>query len=308
MKRLQDPIDIVYVWADFKDMKWCKKREKYRKKFFGTKEKISLSKNSMNELKFSLRSVERNFKNLNKVFVVTDNQVPEWLELNNSKIEIVDHKQIIPEIFLPTFNPVVIESFIHKIPGLSENFLYMNDDFFINKKIDLSFFFDKKKIHPVLGRWIIPKNNTDNRHLQTVKKTCDILDLAYGSKIRLTLAHRPQPLRVDLMIKYEKRYQDELQKMRVKRFRNCNNICFHNYLVSFSSYYENYARFHFLWEKDMFYWTNDLKSNYKKFKRFRRQKMFCIQEDRSIELNENAIIQFNNLMEDLYPRKSSFEK
>ena len=54
--------------------------------------------------------------------------MPSWLD--TTKVRIITHEQIIPRKFLPTFNSSVIELFLHKIPGLSEHFIYVNDDFY----------------------------------------------------------------------------------------------------------------------------------------------------------------------------------
>lgn len=48
-------------------------------------------------------------------------------------IKYVFHDQFIPKKYLPTFSSTVIETFLHYIPGLSENFIYMNDDVYINR-------------------------------------------------------------------------------------------------------------------------------------------------------------------------------
>uniref|UniRef100_A0A7S3VHJ2 Stealth protein CR2 conserved region 2 domain-containing protein n=1 Tax=Dunaliella tertiolecta TaxID=3047 RepID=A0A7S3VHJ2_DUNTE len=46
------------------------------------------------------------------------------------KISFVDHTDFIPAEYLPTFSAPAIEANLHRIPGLSENFIYQNDDFF----------------------------------------------------------------------------------------------------------------------------------------------------------------------------------
>ena len=53
-------------------------------------------------------------------------QVPEWLD--QSKVHVVLHKDIIPNDLLPTFNSTTIEMYLCKIPGLAEHFIYSNDD------------------------------------------------------------------------------------------------------------------------------------------------------------------------------------
>ena len=47
-------------------------------------------------------------------------------------MNLVFHKDFIPEEFLPTFNANAIELNIHRIKDLSENFVYFNDDTYLN--------------------------------------------------------------------------------------------------------------------------------------------------------------------------------
>ena len=48
--------------------------------------------------------------------MVTDNQIPQWLNLTDKKIEVIDHTEIIDAKYLPVFNSSVIEMNIYKIP------------------------------------------------------------------------------------------------------------------------------------------------------------------------------------------------
>ena len=92
-------------------------------------------------LKYWFRGVEKFAPWVRKIHFVTDGQIPEWLDINNPKIHTVNHADIIPSEFLPTFNSPVIERYIHKIPGLSEHFVYFNDDFYIINHISEERFF-----------------------------------------------------------------------------------------------------------------------------------------------------------------------
>ena len=140
-------IDLVYLWVNDKDEEWQKKR-----KFWANK--LGVAENSQNndvvrfrdngELKYSLRSVEMFAPWINKIFIVTDGQVPEWLDTNHPKIKVVDHKKIIPEEALPVFNSCAIETCIVNIPELSEYFLYANDDTFFSNPVEPDYFFDEE--------------------------------------------------------------------------------------------------------------------------------------------------------------------
>ena len=113
-------IDLVYLWVDGNDPLWQAKRNAYIGK---TEESSSVNCKGRyannDELKYSLRSIDLYAPWIHKIYIVTDNQIPDWLDTSNPKIRIVDHKEIMPEISLPCFCSTVIEHFLYKIPGLS---------------------------------------------------------------------------------------------------------------------------------------------------------------------------------------------
>ena len=77
-----------------------------------------------------IRCVRRFMPFVRNVFVLLsrESQRRPWMDLYG--IRVVYHREFIPERFLPTFNSCAIEMFLHRIPGLSERFLYGNDDMF----------------------------------------------------------------------------------------------------------------------------------------------------------------------------------
>ena len=81
-------------------------------------------------LPYLLRGIERHMPFVENVFLVVarESQVPSWVD--RSRVNIVLHSEIIPERFLPVFNSTAIELFLWRIPGLGEEFVYFNDDFF----------------------------------------------------------------------------------------------------------------------------------------------------------------------------------
>lgn len=81
-------------------------------------------------LKYLFRGIEKNMPFIRKVHLVVsgESQVPEWL--NRNEVNVVLHKDIIPEHLLPTFNCNPIEMHLHNIEDLDEEYLYFNDDIF----------------------------------------------------------------------------------------------------------------------------------------------------------------------------------
>lgn len=136
------PIDFVIIWVDMNDPKWKADFTRYS----GKQENLG---NAVTEarfrdygfLKYWFRGVENFAPWVNKIHFVTCGQTPAWLNTSNPKLNLVEHKDIIPTQFLPTFNSGVIERYIHRIPGLSRHFVYFNDDFYIIRPVKPERFF-----------------------------------------------------------------------------------------------------------------------------------------------------------------------
>ncbi len=145
-------IDMVYLWCNGTDPAFIKRKNQYLEI-----EDIKEQKNNEavgdarffdnEELKYSLRSLEIYASWINHIYIVTDRQVPKWLNTDYEKVTIVDHSEIMPQEIIPCFNSAIIEYFLPFIPNLSEKFLYGNDDTFFGEEMrPEDFFIDNKPI------------------------------------------------------------------------------------------------------------------------------------------------------------------
>lgn len=136
-------IDFVVMWVDGNDPEWQKEKQKfsvddnadgsiYRYRDFGL-------------LKYWFRGVEKFAPWVNNVYFVTWGHVPEWLDLNNPKLKVVKHSDFIPEEYLPTFSANAIENNLHRIDGLSEQFVLLNDDLYLINSVKETDFFKNGK-------------------------------------------------------------------------------------------------------------------------------------------------------------------
>ena len=140
-----DKIDLVILWVDGSDPNWLKEKNKYSLK----KEDISNQINRYRDwglLKYWFRGVEKYAPWVNKIHFVTWGHLPEWLDTNNPKINIVKHEDIIPKEYLPTFNSNVIQFYLNRIEGLSDRFIMFDDDQFIINKVSPKDFYDGNRI------------------------------------------------------------------------------------------------------------------------------------------------------------------
>lgn len=133
-------LDLVVPYVNPNDNNWKKLHEKYSNcKGDNSKQRTR----DLNIFKYFFRSVAENCPWIRKIHLIlqSESQIPEWLNVKNDKLHIVYHKDYIPAEFLPTFNTFVIEGLLHRIPDLSENFIYCNDDFvFPNPSNETDFF------------------------------------------------------------------------------------------------------------------------------------------------------------------------
>ncbi len=142
---MNEKIDFVITWVDENDTAWLNEKNKYTINF--NNDASHQRYRDWDFLKYWFRSVEKYASWVNKIFFVTYGHVPKWLNENNEKIVIVKHEDFIPKEYLPTFNSCVIELYLHKIKGLSEKFVYFNDDMFINNyTTEEDFFKDGKPL------------------------------------------------------------------------------------------------------------------------------------------------------------------
>uniref|UniRef100_A0A8D3DI27 N-acetylglucosamine-1-phosphotransferase subunits alpha/beta n=1 Tax=Scophthalmus maximus TaxID=52904 RepID=A0A8D3DI27_SCOMX len=121
-------------------------------------EDVSASRFEDNEeLRYSLRSVERHAPWVRHIFIVTNGQIPSWLNLDNPRISVVTHQDIFRNhSHLPTFSSPAIETHIHRIPGLSQKFIYLNDDVMFGKEVWPDDFYSHSKGQKVYLTWPVP--------------------------------------------------------------------------------------------------------------------------------------------------------
>lgn len=138
-KKIDFPIDFIISWVDQEDPVWKAKYNKYASK--SKDDHSDVRYRDYGTLLYVFRSIEKFAPWVRKVFFVTDHQWPEWLNKENDKLILVDHKDYIEQKYLPTFNSNVIELNYFRIKELSEHFVCFNDDMLINKPVSPSDFF-----------------------------------------------------------------------------------------------------------------------------------------------------------------------
>ena len=141
---LETHIDFVITWVDGNDPQWQAEKQRYAAAdTLGDQRDLRFR--DWGTLRFWFRGVEKFAPWVNKIYFVTWGHTPKWLNLEHPKLVIVNHKDYIPPEYLPTFNSHTIEMNLHRISGLSEQFVYFNDDMFLISAVrPEDFFIDGK--------------------------------------------------------------------------------------------------------------------------------------------------------------------
>lgn len=200
-------IDFVVTWVDMNDPRWKEEFARYSNKQKNEKNGVSDARfRDYGFLKYWFRGIEKFAPWVRKIHFITAGQKPDWLDISNPKLNLVDHKDIIPVEFLPTYNSVVIERYMHKIHGLADHFVYFNDDFYIIRPVSPERFFqnglpcDIAAFHynPSWSQWYKTlKNNIVIINRRFDKKEILARDLdkwfdkSYGSRARWNYLLRP---------------------------------------------------------------------------------------------------------------------
>ena len=132
-------IDIVVPWVDGNDPEWLTVKEKYRtgNSYADRDERYR----EWGLLKYWFRCVEKNAPWVRMIHFITWGHIPEWLNTSDPRIHVVKHVDFLPESARPCFNSSLIERYLNRIPGLSEHFIYFNDDIYLLGKTDPDYFF-----------------------------------------------------------------------------------------------------------------------------------------------------------------------
>eukprot|EP00767_Chilomastix_cuspidata_P001163 gnl/Chilomastix_cuspidata/1363.p1 GENE.gnl/Chilomastix_cuspidata/1363~~gnl/Chilomastix_cuspidata/1363.p1 ORF type:complete len:512 (+),score=152.05 gnl/Chilomastix_cuspidata/1363:53-1588(+) len=141
-----EPIDIVILWVNGSDVrqKELLRTWKARDPPINSNQLPEASQpasdnrfRELGEMRYALRSIEKFLPWARHVFIITNGQIPAWLDLGSPHISLITHEQIFANAsHLPTFSSEAIQANIHRIPGLARKFIYMDDDMLFMRPID----------------------------------------------------------------------------------------------------------------------------------------------------------------------------
>ncbi|OTG67354.1 Stealth CR1 domain-containing protein [Acinetobacter silvestris] len=240
MSDVLQPVDIVITWVDGNDIELSNKRQGYMTETVARDAASTTRFANNEEIYFCIASILKYVPYCGTIYVVTDNQKPEWLEqfavqniCATDKIKVIDHRILFSgyESSLPTFNSLTIETMLWNIPGLSSRFIYLNDDVFMNAPSELSDCFVDEKV-VIYGQW---KSNflikmkylfrkflhqTMGKKLQPKFTTAQMLSAdMVGLQRYYELHHRPHFIKTEVLQDYFMQHPEILKQQISFKFR-----------------------------------------------------------------------------------------
>jgi glycosyltransferase involved in cell wall biosynthesis len=221
------PVDVVYTWVDDTDPAWRERRDNVRRRLdmpVDDADSGDVRFRNRDELRYSLRSLAMFAPWVRNIYLVTDDQTPDWLDTDQPGIEVVSHRDMFPDqSWLPTFNSHAIESQLHRIDGLAEHFLYLNDDVFIGRPLGASSFFLSNGVAKLFrSPTPVPPSEPspdDEGYFAAAKNNRALLEEAFGRVATHGFLHAPHPLRRSVLSEIAERFPEQVSATARNPFR-----------------------------------------------------------------------------------------
>lgn len=314
-----EPVDVVYTWVDGADPLWQQRRDRAMVAAGGHVGRSALAVNesrytSRDELRFSLRSLHMYAGWVRRVFLLTDDQVPDWLDTSHPGLTVVSHREVFADRGrLPTFNSHAIESQLHHVEGLAEHFLYVNDDVFFGRPVTPGQFFAPSGIalfNESTGRiGLGPPDFADPPVMSAAKNNRDLVLEQFGVLLTGKLKHVPHALRRSVLHELEATFPEPHARTAQSQFRAHTDLS----IVSSLAHWYGYATGRSMPGGLSYFYADiardDTPVRLAELGRLRDRDVFCLNDhdsgQRSAE--EQALI-LREFLEDYFPLASPFER
>ena len=226
------PIDVVYTWVDGADPAW----NEARAAALGSPREVTLQAAATHaarfrchdELRYSLRSLEMYAPWVRTVHIVTAGQVPYWLNTAHPRINLVDHREIFDPRDLPVFNSHAIEARLHRIPGLAERYLYLNDDVFFGRPVAPELFFHGNGLAKFFPSSALidhgPREPHDDPVTSAAKNNRQLIAGVFGRTTTTIFQHTPHPQLRSVLEEMERTHPEVFARVAASKFRHPDDL------------------------------------------------------------------------------------
>ncbi|RIJ46148.1 sugar phosphotransferase [Clavibacter lycopersici] len=231
-------IDMVFSWVDGNDPEFQKRRaERMKDVVVGEGDDSEARFRQIDELKYALRSVYLFAPWVRRIFIVTDSPKPSWLADHPGVTFVRSEEFFTDPAALPTHNSQAVESQLQHIPGLSEHFLYSNDDMFFGRPVQPGMFFSPggiTKFIEAATRIGLGDNDSDRSGFEnSARVNRRLLMERFGRLITRHLEHAATPLRKSVLLELEREFAEDFHRTQLSRFRSSTDISVTNSLYHY---------------------------------------------------------------------------
>ncbi|MBM7411090.1 UDP-glucose 4-epimerase [Clavibacter michiganensis] len=231
-------IDMVFSWVDGNDPEFQKRRaERMKDVVVGEGDDSEARFRQIDELKYALRSVYLFAPWVRRIFIVTDSPKPSWLADQPAVTFVRSEEFFTDPAALPTHNSQAVESQLQHIPGLSEHFLYSNDDMFFGRPVQPGMFFSPGGITKFIEastRIGLGDNDSDRSGFEnSARVNRRLLMDRFGRLITRHLEHAATPLRKSVLLELEQEFAEDFHRTQLSRFRSSTDISVTNSLYHY---------------------------------------------------------------------------
>jgi hypothetical protein len=237
------PIDVVYTWVDGDDPLWLERKNtvlhELNLETVHPDAHDASRYRSRDELKYSLRSLATYADFVHRVFIVTDDQTPPWLNTDNPRVTVVSHKELFGDAGrLPTFNSHAIEARLHHIDGLAEHYLYLNDDFLFCRRVPPETFFLSNGLNHFFPSTALIGIDESRRVARSVdvaaRNSRELILRHFGRLTHQKMKHAPYPQRRSVLFEAEETFAEEFARTAANQIRSPSDL---PVASAFSHYY-----------------------------------------------------------------------
>ena len=222
-------IDAVYLWVDDTDPMWQRRKAKYAKLKHSPGANVANRFRQFGELQASIRMLAKNAPFIRNVYIVTDYQTPDLSSLKNLpfEVKVVFHEHFMPEKYLPTYSSRALTANLHRIPGIAERFLYLNDDTFVAAAAAPNTWFTETGVRlrysstPIPAREkLMPSEVIYNARWATI----DLAATKAWANIEGQPEHGAHPFLKSIMIDLWNEFPEAMEEVSASRFRTPSGI------------------------------------------------------------------------------------
>jgi hypothetical protein len=311
-------VDVVYTWVDGSDPAWQRRRDAALQQMSGegarslrlhpTSTDASRFEDSQ-ELLHSLRSLHAFASWVRRIHIVTDSQVPDWLDVDHPAIHVVDHAELMGG---SRFNSHAIEASLHRIPDLAEHYLYLNDDVFFGLIAYRGDFFAA----PGVSRFFPsdlpidpgPPHPEDLPIVAAAKNNRELVEERFGLEVLTKIRHTVHPQLRSVGRTLEEDFPERMAQTRDSLFRAPTDLS----VASSLSHWYGYALSRAVPDTPNYLYLNlgdpGVGQTLDALASLRRYDTFCLNQERSDEATAAGVREMRRFLPRYFPLPAPWEK